>query len=255
MGIKGLMKLITEYAPDAVKECEMANFTGRKVRGAAADAGRRLRPHAPPPTPPRPHAPRPVQVAIDASMAMYQFLIAVRAADGASGVQAQLTNSKGDVTSHVQGMFNRTIRMLEAGIKPCYIFDGKPPTMKGGELALRRQKRLEAEAGLKAAVAAGNVEEQNKFSGRLVKVLLLLQLSRARTKAASPAPSLLLSRWAPSRRRSAKSCCGSWAFRSLRPRWRPRPRPPPSARPGPSSPPPRRTWTRSPSPRPSCSAG
>lgn len=38
------------------------------------------------------------------------------------------------VTSHIQGMFNRTIRMLSKGVKPCYIFDGKPPQLKGGEV-------------------------------------------------------------------------------------------------------------------------
>ena len=37
----------------------------------------------------------------------------------------------------------RTCRMLEVGIKPCYVFDGKPPTMKGGELAKRKDKRDE----------------------------------------------------------------------------------------------------------------
>ena len=31
-------------------------------------------------------------------------------------------------------MFNRTIRMLSAGIKPVFVFDGKPPTMKSGEV-------------------------------------------------------------------------------------------------------------------------
>jgi hypothetical protein len=36
--------------------------------------------------------------------------------------------------SHIQGMFNRTIRMLSAGIKPLFVFDGKPPQMKGDEV-------------------------------------------------------------------------------------------------------------------------
>jgi flap endonuclease-1 len=44
MGIKGLMKLLGDEAPDAVKEHEIENYTGR-------------------------------QVAIDASMAIYQFLV------------------------------------------------------------------------------------------------------------------------------------------------------------------------------------
>ena len=30
------------------------------------------------------------------------------------------------------GFFYRTIRMVENGIKPCYVFDGKPPEMKAG---------------------------------------------------------------------------------------------------------------------------
>ena len=37
-------------------------------------------------------------------------------------------------------MFYRTIRMLENGIKPVYVFDGKPPTLKSGELAKRMEK-------------------------------------------------------------------------------------------------------------------
>lgn len=36
--------------------------------------------------------------------------------------------------SHLMGMFYRTIRMIENGIKPVYVFDGKPPDMKSGEV-------------------------------------------------------------------------------------------------------------------------
>ncbi len=98
------MKLLSEECPQCVKELQdMENLTGRKV-------------------------------AIDASMALYQFLVAVRLS-GAGGQSMQLTNEAGEVTSHVQGMFNRTIKMMASGIKPVYVFDGKPPQMKGGELA------------------------------------------------------------------------------------------------------------------------
>lgn len=41
-------------------------------------------------------------------------------------------NDAGEVTSHLMGTFYRTIRMVEHGIKPCYVFDGKPPDMKKG---------------------------------------------------------------------------------------------------------------------------
>nr|TKW29272.1 hypothetical protein SEVIR_3G385200v2 [Setaria viridis] len=52
-----------------------------------------------------------------------------------------LTNEAGEVTSHLQGMLNRTVRMLEAGIKPVFVFDGEPPEMKKKELAKRSLKR------------------------------------------------------------------------------------------------------------------
>ena len=84
--------------------------------------------------------------------------------------ETQLQNEAGEVTSHLQGMMNRTCRMLEAGIKPIYVFDGKPPTMKGGELAKRKDKREEAEAALKAAREAGNQEEIEKLAKRTVRV-------------------------------------------------------------------------------------
>ena len=40
--------------------------------------------------------------------------------------------------SHLMGFFYRTIRMVDHGIKPCYIFDGKPPELKGGVVSLVR---------------------------------------------------------------------------------------------------------------------
>ena len=105
------------------------------------------------------------KVAIDASMHIYQFMMVV----GRSGEQ-QLTNEAGEVTSHLQGMFTRTLRMLKAGIKPVYVFDGKPPTMKGGELAKRKDKREAAESALEKAKEAGDQAEIEKLSKRTVRV-------------------------------------------------------------------------------------
>ena len=64
----------------------------------------------------------------------------------------------------------QTIRMIENGIKPVYVFDGKPPTMKSGELEKRMEKRADAEAALAKAKEDGNEEEVDKQSRRLVKV-------------------------------------------------------------------------------------
>jgi flap endonuclease-1 len=105
------------------------------------------------------------KVAIDASMSIYQFLIAVRQNDGGN-----LTSERGEVTSHLQGLFYRTIRLVENGIKPCFVFDGKPPDMKSGELRKRLERRGEAEKGLEDAKEDGNVENIDRFARRTVKV-------------------------------------------------------------------------------------
>lgn len=54
------------------------------------------------------------------------------------------------------GLFYRTIRLLENGIKPVYVFDGKPPDMKSGELAKRTERREEAQKSLLKATELGN---------------------------------------------------------------------------------------------------
>lgn len=101
-------------------------------------------------------------------MVMYQFLVAVRSDNGYAS--AMLMNEAGEITSHIQGMFNRTIKLLSAGVKPVYVFDGKPPDLKSGELAKRTARRQQAEADLAAAKEAGEQEDIDRFSRRLVKV-------------------------------------------------------------------------------------
>ena len=109
------------------------------------------------------------KIAIDASMAIYQFLIAVRSNSGNNNASVMLTNEKGETTSHVQGLFNRTVRFLSEGIRPVFVFDGKPPSFKNHELTKRRAKAKEASAKLKQAQEEGNVEEEEKQSKRLVR--------------------------------------------------------------------------------------
>lgn len=82
----------------------------------------------------------------------------------------QLTDAAGETTSHLLGLFYRTVRMLEAGVKPIYVFDGKPPAMKRAELAKRSDKRADATADLAAAKEAGDAEAVTKLSKRTVKV-------------------------------------------------------------------------------------
>ncbi|KAL4202330.1 hypothetical protein AMTRI_Chr02g263160 [Amborella trichopoda] len=134
MGIKGLTKLLADNAPNGMKEHTFESYFGRKI-------------------------------AIDASMSIYQFLIVV----GRTGSE-MLTNEAGEITSHLQGMFSRTIRLLEAGIKPLYVFDGKPPDLKKEELAKRLSKRVGATEDLAQAIETGDKADIEKYSKRTVKV-------------------------------------------------------------------------------------
>ena len=52
-------------------------------------------------------------VAIDAYNTIYQFLSIIRQPDG-----SLLVDSHGDVTSHLSGLFYRTIELIQHGIKP-----------------------------------------------------------------------------------------------------------------------------------------
>ncbi|KYF40361.1 putative flap structure-specific endonuclease 1 [Toxoplasma gondii ARI] len=135
MGIKGLGKFVGDFAPRAIKRQEPGSFTGRVI-------------------------------AIDASMSLYQFMVAIR--DGNSF--GNFTNDAGDCTSHIAGMLNRAIRLLEQGVRPVYVFDGKPPELKSGELAKRRELRESAQEAAEKAREEGNVEELRKQIVRSVRV-------------------------------------------------------------------------------------
>jgi flap endonuclease-1 len=122
-----------QNCPDAIKEGDIKTQFGRKV-------------------------------AIDASMSLYSFLVAVRS----NG--EQLMSESGETTSHLMGMFYRTLRIVDNGIKPVYVFDGAPPKLKSGELAKRFQRKAEAQESHEEAKEIGTAEDVEKFSRRTVRV-------------------------------------------------------------------------------------
>lgn len=122
MGIKGLFPFLSEAAPSGIKARKVSDFTNRTL-------------------------------AIDASTCLYQFIVAVRSeSDG----YANLTNSRGEITSHITGFLHRTLKLLEAGIKPVYVFDGAPPDLKASELRARGKRKAEAAEAEKVAREAGD---------------------------------------------------------------------------------------------------
>ena len=127
MGIKNLLKFLNSY-PDLVIEKNINEFSGKKI-------------------------------AIDISILLYQVVISVRN----SG--ADLTNKKGEISSHVLGLFNKTCKLLGKGIIPVYVFDGKPPEIKRKVLDLRKSIRKKAEEKM---ASAETEEEKIKYFKRSV---------------------------------------------------------------------------------------
>ncbi|MCX8194928.1 MAG: flap endonuclease-1 [Candidatus Micrarchaeota archaeon] len=95
--------------------------------------------------------------AVDAYNTIYQFLSSVRQPDG-----TPLMDSQGNITGHLAGIFYRNAKLLENGIRPIYVFDGKPPGEKEEVLKERSERKREAEAAWKAALEKGNLEEARK---------------------------------------------------------------------------------------------
>ncbi|ASJ10986.1 flap structure-specific endonuclease [Thermococcus sp. P6] len=105
------------------------------------------------------------KVAVDAFNAIYQFLSTIRQRDG-----TPLMDSRGRITSHLSGLFYRNINLMEAGIKPAYVFDGEPPEFKRREIERRREARREAEEKWYEALETGNLEEAKKYAMRSTRV-------------------------------------------------------------------------------------
>ena len=98
-------------------------------------------------------------IAIDAYNAIYQFLASIRGPDG-----LQLSDSEGRITSHLSGLLYRNVNFLSLGIKPVYVFDGKPPSLKTAEIERRKQIKKDATVKYEKAIAEGNMEDARKYA-------------------------------------------------------------------------------------------
>lgn len=98
-------------------------------------------------------------LAIDAYNALYQFLAVIRGEKG-----EPLMDRQRRITSHLSGLFYRTINLLEKGIKVVYVFDGEPPELK--EVEIERRKKIKKEAIIKyeEAIRIGRLEEARKYA-------------------------------------------------------------------------------------------
>ncbi len=97
--------------------------------------------------------------AVDANNALYQFLSIIRQPDG-----TPLMDRRGRVTSHLSGILFRTATFLTKGVKPVFIFDGKPSALKQETVDERRKMRNEAAVQWKEALERGDEEAAYKHA-------------------------------------------------------------------------------------------
>jgi flap endonuclease-1 len=106
--------------------------------------------------------------AVDAFNVLHQFLALIRTRDG-----TPLMDGEGRVTSHLVGLAFRTTRLIsDYGMRLVFVFDGRPPSLKAGEVEKRREARAKAEREYEEAVSRGDTAEAYSkavMTGRLTR--------------------------------------------------------------------------------------
>lgn len=97
-----MIKLISQYAPDAIKTVEIGELAGWGI-------------------------------ALDISIAIHQWC--------SVGRNRNIVNADGKFVNHIQGAFYRLAKLTAAGIKLICVFDGKPPAAKAKTIAMRKENR------------------------------------------------------------------------------------------------------------------
>jgi flap endonuclease-1 len=98
-------------------------------------------------------------LAIDAYNILYQFLSSLRMPDG-----TPLKDSKGNITSHLNGLFLRSMKLMKFGIKLIFVFDGKHPELKANEIKRRKEAKEIAYSKLQDAISEKDTDAMKKYS-------------------------------------------------------------------------------------------
>ncbi|MBQ8643277.1 MAG: flap endonuclease-1 [Candidatus Methanomethylophilaceae archaeon] len=93
-------------------------------------------------------------VAVDAYNTIFQFLSIIRQPDG-----KPLQDDQGRVTSHLSGLLYRTANLIDAGVDPVFVFDGKPSELKSGTIEERIARREKAKKEYEEALAEGDLKK------------------------------------------------------------------------------------------------
>ncbi len=130
MGIKKMLKFLNTNYPNVIKKVNENDLSGKVI-------------------------------AIDISILLYQVVIAIRN----SG--ADMFNNQGEISSHILGLFNKTINLLKMNIIPIYVFDGKPPQFKLNTINNRKETKQKANEKLNSNI---DEEEKIKYFKRTVHI-------------------------------------------------------------------------------------
>jgi flap endonuclease-1 len=109
-------------------------------------------------------------IVIDAYNFLHQFLASIRQRDG-----TPLKDARGEVTSHLSGIFQRTANLIEAHIKPVYSFDGVPHKLKVQTIEERKQRKIQAEKEYQIALDKGDLKTARikaQQTGRLTNEMI-----------------------------------------------------------------------------------
>jgi flap endonuclease-1 len=131
MGIKKMLKFLNTNYPNVIKKPNNEELGGQMI-------------------------------AIDISILLYQVVIAIRN----SG--ADMFTNQGEISSHILGLFNKTINLLKMNIIPIYVFDGKPPQFKWQ--TINNRKEVKQKASEKLNDDDMNEEDKIKYFKRTVSI-------------------------------------------------------------------------------------
>jgi flap endonuclease-1 len=96
---------------------------------------------------------------IDALNYLYAFLSVIRQPDG-----TPLMDQKMRVTSHLSGLFYRTVNLMESDIRLVFVFDGEAPSLKKDTIKERQKQREAAKQKWQEALTAGDMSSARKYA-------------------------------------------------------------------------------------------
>lgn len=100
-------------------------------------------------------------LAVDSMNILYQFLTTIRQRDG-----TPLKDGHRHITSHLNGLFYRTTKLMSKGLKLAFVFDGQPPEIKLKTLQARTVRKKEAKEKYLEAKEKGLEKEMKKYASR-----------------------------------------------------------------------------------------